>query len=135
MTAIEGNVGVVANVREAVSPVEREVLNRAFARLDPMALGIAVGCVSGLALATATIVLLLRGGVLVGFHLKRLGYFLPGYDVSWLGAGIGLVEGIALGFAVGAFVAWLWNSYHRLFMTLVFARERAREVRRELQEL
>ena len=93
------------------------------------------GTVVGLGLCLGMVALLVQGGSLVGFHLKRLGNFLPGYDASWMGAGIGLVEGAAVGFAIGAFLALLWNAYHRVFMALVFARERSREMRRELQEL
>lgn len=135
MTAIEGNAGVIANPRAAVSQVEQDVLQRAFARLDLLALGAGFAAVSGGALFVATIALLMQGGSLVGFHLKRLGNFLPGYDVSWLGAFVGLFEAAALGFVVGAMLAGMWNAYHRIFIALVYARERSREMRRELQEL
>jgi len=119
----------------SVSPDERDVMARAFGRLDPVALGIAVGIVSGLALAFATAALLVEGGSLVGFHLKRLGYFLPGYTVSWPGVGIGFIDAAVVGFFVGVSVAVLWNAYHRLFVAVIVARERARAIRRELQEL
>jgi len=135
LTAIEGNAGVVANPREAVSQVAQEVLQRAFARIDPVALGAGFAVVTGLALFAGTVALLVQGGAMVGLHLRRLGYFLPGYEVSWIGACIGLVEGAVVGFVAGALLATLWNAYHRLFMALVFARERSREMRRELQEL
>lgn len=119
----------------AVTPDERDVMSRAFGRLDPVALGVAVGVMAGAALALATAVLLWQGGTLVGFHLKRLGYFLPGYTVSWPGVGIGFIDAAVVGFGAGALVAVLWNAYHRLFVAVVVARERARAIRRELQEL
>lgn len=100
-----------------------------------MALGAATGIVAGTALFLATAVLLLRGGAFVGLHLSRLGYFLPGYTVSWAGACVGLAEAAVLGFASGAALALLWNAYHRVFVALVVAREHARDVQRELQEL
>jgi hypothetical protein len=115
--------------------VERVMLSRAFSRLDPVALGVAVGGVCGVGLAVATAVLLLQGGVFVGLHLQRLAYYLPGYSVSWSGAGVGLVEAGLLGAALGASLAWIWNAYHRMFVALVVWRERARDRRRELQEL
>ncbi len=133
MTATERRAG--AAPRESITPSERDVMERAFGRLDPVALGAAVGAVAGIALAALTAVLLVQGGSLVGFHLKRLGYFLPGYTVSWPGVGIGLIDAALAGFALGALLAWLWNAYHRLFIAVVIARERAREIRRELQEL
>ena len=133
MTATEREAG--AAPRESITPSERDVMERAFGRLDPVALGAAVGAVAGIALAALTAVLLVRGGSLVSFHLKRLGHFLPGYTVSWPGVGIGLIDAAVVGFALGALLAGLWNAYHRLFIAVVVARERARDVRRELQEL
>jgi hypothetical protein len=123
--------------RAAAPPAEpdvrgdRALIDVAFARLDPLALALACAAVFGLALWTATAVLLLRGGVWVGMHLGRLSNYLPGYDVSWSGAFVGLFEGACIGLAVGAVLAWLWNLYHRAFLALVMARE----ARRELTEL
>ena len=133
MTATEREADAVP--RESITPSERDVMERAFGRLDPIALGTAVGAVAGLALSALTAVLVVRGGSLVGFHLNRLGYFLPGYTVSWPGVGIGLIDAAVAGFALGALLAWMWNVYHRLFIAVVVARERGRETRRELQEL
>ena len=135
MSADTGSRGHVATPGEPLSGLERMVLSRAFARLDVVALGAAVGSVAGLGLFLATVVLLVRGGSLVGLHLSRLRFFLPGYEVTWLGSVIGLVEGAIAGFALGALVATLWNLYHRFFVGYVMARERRREIRRELQEL
>lgn len=110
---------------------ERRILERAFARLDTVALGIATGAVLGAGVFLATAVLILRGGENVGYHLQRLAYFLPGYSVTWGGSALGAAEAVVLGFALGAGVAFLWNAYHRAFLRLVLARE----LRRELQEL
>lgn len=122
-------------MQEQAQRVERAMLSRAFARLDPIALSLAVGVVTGLALALATAVLLLQGGERVGLHLSRVGMFLPGYDVSWTGVLVGFAEGGLLGCAAGLAVALLWNGYHRMFVALVVARERNRDVRRELSGL
>jgi hypothetical protein len=124
----------LANPRESVSSAERGAMEQAFGRLDPVALGAGVGVVSGLALAAMTAALLLRGGHDVGVHLMRLGYFLPGYTVSWPGVGVGFIDALGVGFAVGALLATLWNGYHRLFIGIVVSREHSRAVRRELQE-
>ena len=125
----------VSTPAEPIGLRDRQVMERAFGRLDPIALGGAVGCVAGIGLALATVVLLLQGGTLVGFHLMRLGYFLPGYVVSWPGVGIALIDGGVAGFLLGLLVAWLWNTYHRIFIAVVVVRERSRAIRRELQEL
>lgn len=110
---------------------DRLILASAFARIDVLALGVAVGVVSGVALWVATAVLLLRGGENVGFHLVRLSFYLPGYDVSWTGAFVGLVDGALVGALLGGLLASLWNAYHRMFVALAMARE----TRRELEEL
>ncbi len=117
--------------REPSDGRDRIQLARAFGRLDPTALAVALGSVSGLGLFIATVVLLLREGSRVGLHLGRLGYFLPGYGVTWPGAFFGLVEAALVGAAAGALLALAWNSYHRLFVALIVARE----TRRELQQL
>lgn len=131
MSAGEATRIPVAAVERADEGIQRLILSRGLARLDPVALGAAVGIVSGLALFAATAVLLVQGGALVGWHLNRLGYYLPGYTVSWGGAVLGAVEAGAVGFAVGALLALGWNAYHRLFVAIL----RVREERRELQEL
>lgn len=125
----------IANPRESVSPGERGVMEQAFGKLDPVALGVGVGIVSGVALALMTVVLLLRGGQNIGVHLMRLGYFLPGYTVSWPGVGVGFIDALVIGFGVGVLLAALWNFYHRLFIAFVVSREHSRAMRRELQEL
>ena len=109
---------------------ERLIVEHAFAGLDPIALGTAVGSISGGALWVATVVLLLRGGIDVGYHLQRLAYYLPGYTVTWPGAFLGFVEAGLVGFVLGGVAALLWNVYHRAFLALVIARQ----TRRELQE-
>ena len=109
-------------------------MEQAFGRLDPVALGAGVGVVAGIVLAAMTAALLIRGGQDIGVHLMRLGYFLPGYTVSWPGVGIGFIDALALGFGFGALLATLWNAYHRLFIAIVVSRERSRAIRRELQE-
>ena len=110
---------------------KRLIFARAFVRIDPLALGVAVGTVAGVGLWIATAVLVLRGGINVGYHLARLSFYLPGYSVTWPGAFLSLLEGALVGFLLGALLAFLWNAYHRMFIGLAIARE----TRRELQEL
>jgi hypothetical protein len=85
------------------------LLEEASAPLDPLALGMAVGTVGGVGLFLATAVLLLRGGPVVGPMLSLLGHYLVGYEVTWPGACLALVEAGVGGFMLGAVGAWLWN--------------------------
>ncbi len=77
----------------------------AYARYDPKALGAAIGSVIGIGLFLATALLLLQGGDLVGTHLSLLGNYLVGYETSWPGAFIALIEGGILGAAFGYLLA------------------------------
>lgn len=86
-----------------------ELIQEAFARMSPVALGISVGTVSGLGLFLATVVLLLKGGNVVGPTLALLDNYLIGFSVTWPGAFIGLVETSAGGFMVGFLFASLRN--------------------------
>ena len=65
------------------SRVDRDFLrmsfNRAFARIDAIAMGSALGLLLGGGLFLATAVLLIRQGPVVGPHLSLLSQFIPGY--------------------------------------------------------
>ncbi len=100
---------VSVSVDEAIEEAEDAVIEVEFAKIDPLALGIAVGVVSGFGIFMASVVLLLRGGPAPGPTLSLLGNYLFGFEVTWGGAVIGLFEGGLLGFAVGALAAGLRN--------------------------
>ncbi len=85
------------------------LIEAVFARLDPLALGTAIGIVSGLGLFLATVVLTLRGGDPRGQTLSLLSQYLIGYEVNWLGAGVGLFEAGVVGFILGYLIAELRN--------------------------
>jgi hypothetical protein len=109
---------------------EEQIIRRAFARLDPVALGAAFAFVAGFGLFLATAVLLLRGGPTVGSTLSLLGQFLVGFRVSWPGAVVGSLEGGAVGFALGYAAAELRNqalaAYGRLLKRRADAELRSR---------
>ncbi|HEY7783620.1 MAG TPA: NAD(P)/FAD-dependent oxidoreductase [Pyrinomonadaceae bacterium] len=86
-----------------------ELIQAAFARLDPVALGISVGTVGGLGLFLATAALLLKGGAVVGPTLSLLDNYLIGFSVTWAGAIIGLAEVAGGGFALGFLFAAMRN--------------------------
>lgn len=89
-------------------PVE-EVIEKVFARLDPLALGTAVGVVSGLLLFLATAILLMKGGPVVGPNLRLLENFFLGFKVNWKGAFLGFFQAGLGGFLLGYIIATLRN--------------------------
>ena len=95
---------------KASSRIEIDALAKIFARYDPVALGGAVGSIAALALFLATVALLLRGGEAVGPTLSLLANYLVGYQVSWAGAALGLLEAGAGGFLFGFTLAKLINA-------------------------
>jgi protoporphyrinogen oxidase len=96
--------------RVSVAPVTPdELVNKVFAKLDPLALGIAIGTVSALILLLAVAALLLKGGPVIGPNLSLLSNFMFGFKVTWSGAIIGFVEGGTAGFILGYLFAWFRN--------------------------
>jgi hypothetical protein len=64
-------------------------------------MGTAIGVVAGIVLFIASALLLLEGGPVVGPTLSLLKNYLIGFEVSWPGALLGMVEAGLIGFAVG----------------------------------
>jgi protoporphyrinogen oxidase len=121
----------VPSTATVMTPAPDEVIAAVFAKLDPAALGIAVGVVSSLGLFLATALLLLKGGPVVGPNLSLLRHYLPGFKVTWLGAIVGGLEAGLIGLALGSLVAWLRNWGMAAYAALV--RKRAEtEARRDL---
>lgn len=105
---------------------EVRILARAFARLDKVAFGLAAGTVSGAIVFIATLWLLIKGGSLVGPNLSLLSQFFPAYEVTWAGAGIGLVYGFVFGFVFGWTLALAKNLFIARFLRHArFEQERA----------
>ena len=96
-------------IEAAKTSAADQVIIEAFAKLDRTALGFAVGTLSGLIVFLATIVLVIKGGTVVGPNLALLGQFFFGYTVSISGAFIGLVYGFVVGFIVGWLIGLLRN--------------------------
>ena len=100
----------------AAAPSDLETLiGDAFARYDPLALGTAIGVLNGAALFLATAIVLLRSGDVAGPTLGLLGNYFIGYEATWSGAFLGLVEGALGGFALGYLLAREINLLVRLF--------------------
>lgn len=88
---------------------EEGELERALARLNERAWGVAMGLLLGIGLLTATLILVLKGGPNVGAHLGVLGIFLPGYRVSVVGAFIGFIYAFVIGYAFGRVIGAIYN--------------------------
>ena len=108
---------------EAVAGAVEGRLAEIFPKVDGIALGIATGTVTGLLLALATLILVLKGGAVVGPNLQLLAQFLPGYTVSGAGSLLGLFYGLTVGFLVGWGFSLLRNV--SLFLSLAILRRRA----------
>jgi protoporphyrinogen oxidase len=117
----------------AVLSAER-VIQRAFARLDPVALGAAFAVVAGVGLFLATVLMLLKHGAPVA-ELSLLGQYLLGFKVTWKGAVVGLLEAGAGGFALGYATARLRNHALMAYATRVRRRLAAEVERRVLDDV
>lgn len=105
---------------------EERLVKAAFARLDVVALGVAVGLLFGLTLWIATAYLLVKGappGEHIGPHLGLLSHYLPLYSVSWSGSLFGLVDGFVLGFLVGSLLAIAWDLAHYIWLMRIVRRQ------------
>ncbi len=94
--------------RQAAS-TELELISTAIARLRAGVMAIVCGLFVGTGLLVATIWLVLRGGPNMGQHLELLRNYLPGYSVSWTGAGLGFLYGVVMGGVAGGLTAWIYN--------------------------
>lgn len=114
---------------------EDELIEAAFARLDPLSLGISVGVILGISLFLATALLLLHGGEVVGPNLSLLGHFFFGYSATWPGAFVGMLEMGISGFMLGYWLAWLRNWGLAAYAMLIKRRIEAKIQRDLLDKL
>jgi len=107
---------------EGSDPALAEQIELAFRPLHKRALGIGIGVAAGLAVAAATIVVLLRQAEGTA-RLGLLAQYFAGYEVSWTGALIGAAWAGFVGFVAGWFYAFCRNL---VLATIAFlARTRA----------
>jgi hypothetical protein len=118
---------------EVMLDTVRGAFAEAFAKLDRVALGFATGTMSGLLLFLATLLLVFKGGVVVGPNLQLLGNFFPGYSVTPLGSLLGLAYGFLAGFLTGWCFAFLRNIAVFLY-TAVMQQRAERLLLRKLLE-
>ncbi len=83
---------------------------QSLARVDGIALGVSLGTVFGVLICLATVVLVFKGGDVIGPNLALLSQYFIGYDVTYPGSLVGLLYGFVFGFVVGWLIAFLRNN-------------------------
>ena len=97
--------------KETGRSVREKVLIGTFARMDKLALAVAVGSVSGLLFFLATLWLVIKGGKVVGPKLQLLAQYFIGYTVTVEGAFIAFCYSFVWGFLFGWLFAYLRNFF------------------------
>jgi protoporphyrinogen oxidase len=105
-------------------------LSQVFAKLDRVSLGLSLGTVTGFLLFLATLILVLKGGDLVGPKLQLLSQYFPGYTVTAYGSLIGLLYGFLAGFSGGWGFAFLRNAMVFLYMATIHRRAELYQLRK-----
>ena len=100
-------------------PTADKMLIESLAKIDPLALGIALGTLSGLIIFGAVNFLLIKGGAEIGPNLSLLSHYFIGFSVTFPGSFIGGIYGFFLGFALGAVGAFLRNVIVTVYLNLL----------------
>ncbi len=118
-------------IRETDALAERieSTLGAVFSRLDRVAFGIATGTVLGALLFAATLIV---QAPTLRTMLGLLGQYFPGYQVTPLGALLGMGYGFGSGFAIGWLAATLHNTLGVLSIAWVHRRAEEPILRRLL---
>jgi protoporphyrinogen oxidase len=108
----------IADLAETVEGI----LERVFLKLDRVAFGVSLGTVTGLVLFLATLLLVVKGGDVVGPNLRLLSQYFPGYQVTASGSALGLFYGFLMGFIGGWSFALLRNTMMFFYMAAIHRR-------------
>jgi protoporphyrinogen oxidase len=93
-----------------------------FMKLDRVAFGLSLGSMGGLVLFLITLILVLKGGPVVGPTLELLSHYFPGYSVTLSGSVVGLFYGFITGFSGGWGFAFLRNTVMFLYAAIIHRR-------------
>jgi hypothetical protein len=94
---------------ERLTPEEQQTLTKTFLAVNEQGWGISLGLLLGVGLLVATNVLVLKGGEHVGWHLRLLRVYFPGYSVTFAGSLIGFVYAFVVGYGIGRTVVTIYN--------------------------
>jgi protoporphyrinogen oxidase len=111
----------------------KEAFAQVFSKLDRVAFGLSIGTVCGILLFLATLVLVLKGGDVLGPRLELLENYFPGYSVTPSGSLLGLGYGFFSGFIGGWCFAFLRNTSAFLYMALLHRRAEHQLLRKLLE--
>ena len=104
---------------EIISDPTDKLIVQSLARLDGVALGVALGTLFGLIIFLATNILILKGGSEIGPNLALLSQYFIGYEVTFGGSLIGLAYGLLAGFIFGWLIASLRNIIVAIYLHLL----------------
>jgi hypothetical protein len=104
---------------EIISDPTDKLIVQSLAKLDGVALGVALGTLFGLIVFLATNILILKGGSEIGPNLALLSQYFIGYEVTFGGSLIGLAYGLLAGFVFGWLIAFLRNIIVAIYLHLV----------------
>ena len=93
-----------------------EIIIKSFNRMDKLGFAAAIGTVSGLSIFLVTILLIIKGGEVVGPNLQLLNQYFIGYSVTIKGAFIGMGYSFFWGFLFGWLFAYLRNLFIGFFI-------------------
>jgi hypothetical protein len=96
-----------------------KLIVQSLAKLDGLALGIALGTLFGLVIFLATNILIIKGGDKIGPNLILLNQYFVGYEITFTGSLIGLFYGFVSGFILGGLIAFLRNLIVRIYLHIL----------------
>jgi hypothetical protein len=96
-----------------------QLIVQSLAKLDALALGISMGVLFSLIIFLMTIILVVKGGDLVGPNLTLLNQYFIGYEVSTIGSLVGALYGFVSGFALGWLIAALRNACLSIYVNYI----------------
>ena len=113
-----------ANSNEKIAELESEQIVQSLAKIDSLALGVALGTVFAGGIFLVTNLLILKGGEKIGPNLALLGQFFPAYSVTFGGSLLGLLYGFVSGFALGWIIAVIRNIIIRIYLQIINVRQK-----------
>ena len=102
-------------MNDRVAPTEMQQVRKALLRMNEQGWGIAIGLLLGVGLFVGTIMLVVKGGEVVGPHLGLLAVYFPGYSVTLVGSFVGFVYAFVVGYAIGRTVSVIYNRIIELY--------------------
>lgn len=96
-----------------------QIIAQSLARLDGVALGVALGLLCGGLIFVATNFLVFKGGDEIGPNLGLLAQFFVGFEVSYAGSFVGFFYGLMTGFVIGWLIAFTRNRVVSIYVHIM----------------